>query len=34
MTESEMRKELKETEMKRGCVKVRPDEETLERMTY
>lgn len=34
MSESEIRKEIKQTELKRGKTRIRPDEEQLERMTY
>ena len=34
MSESEIRKEIKKTELKRGKIMIRPDEEQLERMTY
>lgn len=34
MSESEIRKEIKKSELKRGKIRIRPDEEQLERMTY
>lgn len=34
MSESEIRKEIKKTELKRGKTRIILDEEQLERMTY
>ena len=34
MSETEIRKEIKKTEQKKKKIRIRPDEEQLERMTY